>query len=91
MSISLLFSILLWYATKDLVEDIDKSLETNDLEVGVLLLTSSMLLGEDPEDNLSIPIQFVENIVSNWELCWECILKEKENSLFPKSLTGTTI
>jgi len=60
-----LFSILSWYATEDLVEDIDESLETDDLEVGFLPLTSSALLGEGPEDNLSILVQFVENTVGN--------------------------
>jgi len=64
-SILLLFSILSWYATKDLVEDIDESLETNDLEVGVLPLTSSTLLGEGPEDNLSIPVHFIKHTVGN--------------------------
>ena len=64
-SIALLIFILLWYATKDLVEDIDESLETGNLEVGVLSLTLSTLLGEGPEDNLSISVQFVENTVGN--------------------------
>ena len=54
--ISLLFFILLWYTTKDLVEDIDKFLETDDLKMGVLPLTLSTLLGEGPKDNLSISV-----------------------------------
>ena len=76
--------------TKDLVENSDGSLES-DLEVGVLLLTSLKLSGEDSENKLSIPVQFVENTVGNWKSCWECVLEENENSLFSKSLIGTTI
>ena len=75
---------------KDLVEDSDGSLES-DLEVGVLPLTSLKLSGEDSENKLSIPVQFVENTVGNWKSCWECVLEENENSLFSKSLIGTTI
>jgi len=47
------------------VEDIDESLETNDLEVEFLPLTSSTLLGEGPEDDLSISVHFVEHTVGN--------------------------
>ena len=74
-----------------MVENIDKSLETDDLEVGVLPLTSSILLGEGPKDNLSIPVYFIKHTVGNWEPCWEYILKEKRNGLFPKSLMSATI
>jgi len=49
----LLHSIFLWYITEDLVEDIDESLETCNLEEKVLPLTLSKLSGEDPEINRS--------------------------------------
>jgi len=45
---ALLYSIFSWYTTKDLVEDIEESLETYNLDEKVLPLISLNLLGEYP-------------------------------------------
>ena len=73
------------------MEDINKFLETCDLDERVLPLVSLKLSEEDPEKISSITVQFGENIVGNWKSCYECIFEEEKTDLFSKSLMGTTI
>ena len=40
---------------------------------------------------MSIPVLNEDNTVGNLKACCECIFKEEEKNLFPKSLIGTII
>jgi len=89
-----LFTILSWYTTEDIVEDIDESLDTLLLVKRFLPLTSSKFSGTGPGRG-SIPVLFEGNMVGNVKVCKLDIVEklkcEEENCLFAKFPIGTTM
>ena len=89
----LLFTILLWYITEDIVENIDESLDTFLLVERLLPLTSVWLLGFGPRREF-IPMLLEGNIVGKGQACRLVIIgklkfKEKKGLFaeFPISAT----
>ena len=80
-----LLTILSWYTTDDIVEDIDESLDIFLLVEEFLSLISLKLSGAGPA-RMSIPMLFEKSIVGNAKACELDIVEElkfeEKNNLF---------
>jgi len=87
-------AILSWYATDNIVEDIDESLDLFLLVEEFLSLISKPLTGADPT-RMSIPVLFEESIVSNVKACELDVVDEleveKKDNLFAIFPIDTTM
>ena len=89
-----LLTILSWYATDDIVEDIDMSLDVFLLVKEFISLTSLKLSGAGPA-RMSIPMLFEESTVGNAKACELDVVDElkfeEKNNLFAMFPIGTTM
>ena len=87
----LLFTILSWYTTEDIVEDIDEFLDAFLLVERFLPLTLVWFSGIGPGRE-SIPMLFKGNMVGKEKACKLVIIEKlkfkRENCLFAKFLIG---